>query len=193
MSFLTDKPWYKSLIATDQHARSQQSMQESEQFPTIVSYERAKNMLEELCDALGRDSPSYSVISHTDPEGTIATVTIEDVETTDAYEFKNAQWYAARAMYEKLTGEEVSPRQAKKALAKLCRQRHYPEPVYASFPGHFEVGVSVGDLHCEASSYKSLERAEKEAAKEMYARLHRELDNGQYDEEWPESSEAESN
>ena len=62
---------------------------------------------------LEKSPPQYSVVSKTDPEGTIATVTIEGIDTVQAYEYKNAQRVAARSMYESLTDEEVSLKQAK--------------------------------------------------------------------------------
>ena len=186
MSFLKDRPWHKDYIDADQ--QEEQDMPTGDFFPEMVSYERAKDMLAELCEVLEKSPPQYSVVSQTEPEGTIATVTIEGVDTVQAYEFKNAQRVAAKSMYENLTDEEVSLKQAKPALEKLCRRLRYPEPEYASYPGYFEVEAVVDKQRCVASSYKSLERAEKEAAKEMYALLQSELDDDGYDDDELEPS-----
>ena len=175
MAFLQNQQWYKSFIDPDREWDPDNQSREKEQFPQVVSFERAKEKLEELCEVLEKSKPVYSIVSHTDPEGTIATVTIEGVDSADAYEFKNVQKAAAWSLYHKLTEEDVPLGQAKKALAKLCVQKRWPEPQYAAFPGHYEVAVTVDDLCREASSYKSMERSEKEAAKKMYAILRLEL------------------
>ncbi|MEN8236673.1 MAG: hypothetical protein ABFQ95_03925 [Pseudomonadota bacterium] len=175
MTILQDNQWYKSFIDPDREWDPNNQPREKEQFPQVIGFERAKEKLEELCVALEKSPPSYSVISQTDPDGTIAMVTIEGVGSADAYEFKNVQKAAAWSMYHKLTGEDIPLGQAKKALAKLCVHKRYPEPQYFAFPGHYEVAVTVDDLRREASSYKSMERAEKEAAKQMYALLRLEL------------------